>query len=257
MVAKTGRIRSHWAHAVSRDWDSWWEVETDWHRAWKAHFPEAWREVGKADPTGEIHRADVWTPSGLVLEFQHSCLRDEELSAREAFYSNLVWVLDGRPFRQNFQVHHPLPHPDADIAQDVVWESAKPGWPGTYGGLYFLRSEYERDNGPVASKAEVRSGYIHAFNRIEAEVIAAHAGHYQYGWVRPRRGWLTASAPVFIDFCDGYLWQLEIYPDGSGLACCRVTSSKRFLMIAMTARTVEELTDGLWGPPQVLSGRAL
>jgi hypothetical protein len=45
--------------------------------------------------TGETHIADVKNPFGLVIEFQHSVLRAEERVAREAFYGNIVWVVDG------------------------------------------------------------------------------------------------------------------------------------------------------------------
>ena len=44
---------------------------------------------------GELHFADVRTPSGLVVEFQHSHIGEDEVSAREQFYGDLVWVIDG------------------------------------------------------------------------------------------------------------------------------------------------------------------
>lgn len=134
MVSKTGRVRSHWAHAVSKDWDPWWETETPWHRAWKARFPENWREIAETATDGEIHRADVRTPNGLVLEFQHSSLRDDELASRNAFYPNLIWVLDGLTFKQNFEVCHPLPHPASSMAEDIAWEPAVWGMHGAMGG---------------------------------------------------------------------------------------------------------------------------
>lgn len=45
--------------------------------------------------TSEKHIADVKTEHGQVIEFQHSLLEPEELKSREAFYKNLVWVVDG------------------------------------------------------------------------------------------------------------------------------------------------------------------
>jgi hypothetical protein len=250
MVAKTGRVRSHWAHATSRDWDPWWETETQWHRDWKGRFPEPWREVGHVAPDGEIHRADVETPLGLVVEFQHSALRDDELRAREAFYPDLVWVLDGRPFKSQFEVYHALPHPDAPVAADIVWAQAMPGLYGTQGGIFFRVSEWERDEGRVAtSKAEVKGGWMHFIHQIEPHVLAAHRGHYQYGWVKPRRGWLSAKAPVFLDFGDGLLWQLGVY-DASGLTFTRVTSVKRFVMAAELAADCLSLDALLWPAPE-------
>jgi len=44
---------------------------------------------------GEKHIADVKTDQGWVIEFQHSCIKPEERRSREAFYGNMVWVVDG------------------------------------------------------------------------------------------------------------------------------------------------------------------
>ena len=97
MVAKCGRIKMwHWAHMPRTSCDPWWGGETEWHRQWKSAFPEEWREVVHFDEqTGEKHIADVKTPSGLVIEFQHSPLDYEEMVSREAFYQNMIWVVDG------------------------------------------------------------------------------------------------------------------------------------------------------------------
>ena len=45
--------------------------------------------------SGELHIADVKTPSGLVIEFQRSTIHPDEISAREVFYKKMVWVVDG------------------------------------------------------------------------------------------------------------------------------------------------------------------
>jgi hypothetical protein len=58
-------------------------------------FPEECREISHIAPDGEIHRADIKTPSGIVIEVQHSAMTDAERLSREAFYENLVWVVDG------------------------------------------------------------------------------------------------------------------------------------------------------------------
>jgi len=85
----------HWAHRGKRTCDRWWESETPWHRGWKNLFPALWQEVIQHDLTGEKHIADVRTEHGLTIEFQHSHLRPEERSAREVFYGNMLWVVDG------------------------------------------------------------------------------------------------------------------------------------------------------------------
>lgn len=95
IIAKCGtRVIWHWAHKGVRC-DGWWEPETAWHRAWKEEFPTEWQEFVCEGDGGERHIADVFTPHGLVIEFQHLRLPPEERAAREAFYPNLVWVVDG------------------------------------------------------------------------------------------------------------------------------------------------------------------
>lgn len=44
---------------------------------------------------GERHIADVKTPFDLVIEFQHSPIEQMEVESREAFYGNMIWVVDG------------------------------------------------------------------------------------------------------------------------------------------------------------------
>src|SRR5579872_4564917 len=76
MVAKCGKTRiKHWAHIGKRTCDLWWENETEWHRAWKGHFPAEWQEIVHQAQNGEKHIADVKTDLGWVLEFQHSYIK--------------------------------------------------------------------------------------------------------------------------------------------------------------------------------------
>ena len=97
MIAKCGQHKLwHWAHKSRMHCDPLWESETEWHREWKNKFSKDWHEVIHFDPaTGEKHIADVKTDKGLVLEFQHSVMKPEELRSREKFYDNMVWIVDG------------------------------------------------------------------------------------------------------------------------------------------------------------------
>ena len=96
-VAKCGDVRTwHWAHKSKRQCDSWWENETEWHRAWKNRFPVQWQEIRHSASDGEWHVADVKTPDGWVFEFQHSHLEAVERHSREEFYRSLIWIVDGR-----------------------------------------------------------------------------------------------------------------------------------------------------------------
>ena len=119
MIAKCGDIYTHhWAHKGRRICDRWWENETEWHRAWKDHFPTEWQEKVLLADDGEKHIADVRTEDGWTIEFQHSLIKPEERVSREEFYKNLVWIVDGklRPtYEENFMKaleHVPLPIPN-------------------------------------------------------------------------------------------------------------------------------------------------
>jgi competence protein CoiA len=114
-TAKCGpRVIHHWAHARLKSCDPWWENETAWHHEWKSIFPKECRERCYTAPDGEIHRADIVTPAGVVIEVQHSAMTDAERLSRELFYKNLVWVIDGRSFKSNFDCYHLLPNPASD-----------------------------------------------------------------------------------------------------------------------------------------------
>ncbi|WP_033838645.1 competence protein CoiA [Mesorhizobium loti] len=102
MVLKCGSQRVwHWAHHGARNCDTWWEPETPWHRRWKNQFPLKWQEIIRHDEKGEKHIADVITENGLVVEFQHSHLPAPEKAAREAFYGNLLWIVNGTRLKRD------------------------------------------------------------------------------------------------------------------------------------------------------------
>ncbi|MCT2541086.1 competence protein CoiA [Sedimentimonas flavescens] len=103
MIPRCGEVRvHHWAHKSKADCDPWWEPETDWHRNWKNEFPLRWQEYLFTDhATGERHIADVHTLAGLTVEFQHSHLEPNERRARETFYKNMLWIVDGSRLEGN------------------------------------------------------------------------------------------------------------------------------------------------------------
>jgi hypothetical protein len=103
-IAKCGKVKIwHWAHKSKMPCDPWWEDETEWHRAWKNHFPSEWQENIRVDSTnGEKHIADIKTASGFVIEFQRSSIQPAEMQSREAFYENMVWVVDGTRLKRDY-----------------------------------------------------------------------------------------------------------------------------------------------------------
>jgi competence protein CoiA len=240
MMAKCGpRVIHHWAHAGRRDCDPWWENETPWHREWKNLFPPECREICHTAPDGEVHRADIKTPTGIVVEVQHSNIADAERLSREAFYGNLIWIIDGKPFKANFDIYHELPDPRSELAQDIVWTKARRHMNGCNRGLFFRLSECRKEY-PNVTKANLRGGIYHGMHEIAEDVIDAYRGHHQYDWVRPRRTWLDATSPVYIDFGEDYLAKLELYDD-SQLPCIRIVMKKDLVnsvLIETDARSV-------------------
>ena len=97
MIPRCGEVKvHHWAHKSKANCDHWWEPETDWHRNWKNEFPLRWQEqIFKDKTTGERHIADIYTLAGLIVEVQHSHLEPVERRLREAFYRDMLWIVDG------------------------------------------------------------------------------------------------------------------------------------------------------------------
>ena len=240
MVPKCGpRVMHHWAHSSRRDCDPWWENETPWHREWKELFPEDCREVSHVDAKGEIHRADIKTPTGIVIEVQHSTMSEGERESRELFYQNLIWILDGRGFRKNFLLGCKLPDPEVGIFHDVVWhQSERSAYNLSPVPEYecipcFSRiSEISKDH-PGTTKSNLRSCpymmmQIHSGNELKEEVIANYSGHHQYHWLRPRKAWLDAACPVYLDFGEDILYRLETY-DQTGMNSVKLVAKRKLI----------------------------
>lgn len=245
MIAKCGtRVMHHWAHQRPLECDPWWENETPWHRAWKNLYPLECREVSHTAQNGEIHRADVRTPTGIVIEFQHSTMPDTERHSREEFYGNLVWVLDGRSFEKNFYICHGLPHPESDLAKDIVWH--KSSYHHCEYGAFFRLSE-----NPGTSKVDrdSRLVIVHSIDEIQSAINEAYCGHHQFDWVRPRTTWLHANCPVYIDFGADMLVKLDIY-DESGLRCIRYVAKKKFVHDTMNESLATEIATRFYPLPE-------
>ena len=98
----TGR-NPYWSHRPNEACNRWWEPETEWHRSWKDNFPIEWQEIIMQDEqTGEKHIADIRSSHNFVVEFQHSHIDPQERVAREQFYKNMVWVVDGTRLKMDY-----------------------------------------------------------------------------------------------------------------------------------------------------------
>lgn len=92
----------HWRHTNKADCDSWYEPESQWHVNWKNEFPVEWREV-VINKEATIHRADILTSSGVVLELQNSPISAETIREREVFYKDMVWLINCNNYRGNIK----------------------------------------------------------------------------------------------------------------------------------------------------------
>jgi competence protein CoiA len=162
-------------------------------------------------------------------------MTDAERLSRESFYGNLVWIVDGSAFRENFDIFHMLPGPASEIAQDLVWFKVSRGQRGAASGMFWRLSENTE-----STKIERRGVWLHSFHEIEEEIKQTYRGHHQYDWVRPRRTWLDATSPVYIDFGDDLLAKLETY-DESGLPCIRFVSKQKFVHDAMIEKSAQDI----------------
>jgi competence protein CoiA len=134
VIAKCGSILVwHWAHMRNLDCDQWGEGETFWHYQWKQLFPPECVEV-VIERDGVIHRADIVTPAGTVIELQHSPLSPYDIAERETFYQNMIWVFDvSEPYQDRrllfrcksdyytFRWKHPRKHL-ATVTKRAYWD---------------------------------------------------------------------------------------------------------------------------------------
>jgi competence CoiA-like predicted nuclease len=94
MIGKKGTIKKHhFSHKNKQECDSWLQYKTEWHIFWQNLFNIEKQEViiVKDDIR---HIADI-VSNGKVIEVQHSNISLENVQARELFYGNMIWLLDG------------------------------------------------------------------------------------------------------------------------------------------------------------------
>ena len=108
VIAKCGDLNIwHWAHKSKEDCDKWSEGETEWHLNWKNEFSKEEQEVIVEENKDnwfkdyKIHRADIKTNKGLVVELQNSSISNIEIIEREVFYDKMIWLINGEKFAQN------------------------------------------------------------------------------------------------------------------------------------------------------------
>jgi len=232
-IAKCGeKVMWHWSHKSKKSCDPWWENETEWHRNWKSFFPEDCREVVfECNLTGEKHRADIITKTGVVVEVQNSPISLEELRSRETFYQNLVWVVNASKFRERFCIYPaPLPDPTVPEFDDMVfWGS------GAIAGEAFWR----KSENPEAHKKRGGLVLMHRASEIQPLIDKYYIGHHPFKWTRPHTAWIEAKCPVVFDFGNDILWRLESYR--GQFMCVRAIAKRKFIHDVMVESKVTDI----------------
>lgn len=110
VVGKCGSIKiNHWAHKVGDDCVASYDSMSQWHIDSQNMFPIENQEVYV---DGGSNRADVFSPSGYVIEFQNSPISFDNIVSREVAYSSdagfskngLIWVFNGEDFWDRFDL---------------------------------------------------------------------------------------------------------------------------------------------------------
>lgn len=238
MTAKCGEKNIwHWAHKGRRVCDPWWENEGEWHRAWKTHFPRECHEIVQHDSSGEKHIADVKLPDGLVVELQHSQMPPGEMRSREAFYKDMVWIVDAAPFRKNLYIFDALPDPTEPYVVDMAFVSPLPEWRNSlrrtdtgFDSLMFFRRS-ERVEG-------TRMQRLYSGREISEHFPSAYRGHHLYLWMRPREVWYQTTKPTYLDLGDGWVALLAAYGHWEDSIMCLKLMSKQTLIADLLGRKI-------------------
>ena len=95
----------HFAHIPGHDCTDTWHYDmSEWHLEMQNKFDEKCREV-VVTHNGITHRADI-LKDGVVIEFQHSPISEDEIRARNEFYCaagyKVAWVFDVRDKKEYF-----------------------------------------------------------------------------------------------------------------------------------------------------------
>ncbi len=172
--------------------------ESPWHCNWKLAFPPEFREKSFfSEIQNCFHRADIHTPCGTTIEFQHSPISLQELRSREDFYPNLIWVVDGRKFK-GFKILKHLP--DVDESRLDAYEFS------------------HTQNLTLYRKSELASAKPKLLTLSHPELFGLKlTSHYfSFVWKHPHRVWYEAKCPMIFDLGGYFLYQLKQRPQSSG-----------------------------------------
>ena len=174
--------------------------ESAWHRNWKKAFPLEYREKSFCcQTTGELHRADVYTPCGTAIEFQNSPISVAEMKSREAFYPKIIWILNGKKFK-GFKILKNLPHPDDPKLKDYEFRKS--------------------DHLSMVRKADVLRAVevpkVLNFYHPEIKGVSITSNFYHFCWKQPHAVWFSATAAIIVDLGGHFLYRMRVRKQLSG-----------------------------------------
>jgi hypothetical protein len=100
--AHVGAIRQYWAYVGGQPrLPPGYELESDWHRCWKAVVDDAHCEVIMGQ--NKEHRADILGSNNTIIEIQKSVIDIRDVRDRTEFYfkqssKRMIWVVDIQEF---------------------------------------------------------------------------------------------------------------------------------------------------------------
>lgn len=139
--------------------DDWHYDMSEWHRAWQELFPIECREV-PIEHNGIKHRADVCVGK-VIFEFQHSPISNEEIQARNQFYTSagyeLIWIFDANDNIKN--VNGKSIDPCQCNNTDLQWNKRAIKYLGAIPNDVFIFLEYTVDLN-IKDKVQPKKVYV-------------------------------------------------------------------------------------------------
>lgn len=172
--------------------------ESAWHRNWKMAFPSAFREkTFFSEAQNCQHRADIYTPCGTTIEFQHSPISLAELRSREEFYPNLIWVVDGSKFK-GFKILKHLPDVDDPKLENYEFSHSQ------------NLTLYKKSDLGFAKPKLLTISHPELFG------IKLTSHYFSFVWKHPHRVWYEAKHPMIFDLGGYFVYQLKQRQQASG-----------------------------------------
>ena len=209
------QIIHHWKHIKLSDCDNWYEPETKWHRDWKNHFNINSQEVIKYDSqTNEKHIADIYNEKkNVVLEFQHSPVKIQEIKSREVFYDRMIWVVDLIRFKKNIIFIKNR----VDITNELNNARLK-------NNDYVIK---QPDFNSFQIEQEKHINFMrNSKNWIE---LTSNKDHFFIKWKYRHKRWFTNSKVTFFDLGDNYIYRLVTAIEIGGFCILKRYSKSKFI----------------------------